>query len=410
MWCLAWVAALQACASTPASRPGTQAMTDVWLGDGQWRLPSQVGAEAKRESPDARAHPVVLESLQGAPTAQVVSLVQPTALDAPSSGGAAFRALLGEDASAECLVRKDRLDVASAMRGVVADVTTRPTVSHTAVSLPPPRGVGNTAVLQVTVEYLTPTGRYGALRLAGTNVRGVGVFCSLEAPGHALTFGRMVATLVQSLDVGLVDEATARASYLVTMDGGWVGTAEQAAIQRPNSKPMDLQFVSLLRVHGVALQSVDEVGVELTDAEGTLLLLRSMRRENGEMVREGALTRFEDGRVGLKLHQDERPADLGRANPTGMRALQTHLAQAQQQPAQPRTFLRYLPGMDPRALAEETVLLQERTANGARFSSTLATQAGRAEAQYLVDAQGILQSSTVRWNDTQLTITRVDNR
>lgn len=380
---------------------------EVVLGNGAWTLGPQVAAEVAAESPTAKTHGVVLDALPGAPTVEVVSLVQPTGLEAPHAGGAAFRALLGQHAMAECLVRKDRLDMASAMRGVVADLTARPDINRTAVSVPSPAQGNSTAVLLVTVEYLTALGRYGALRLAAANVADAGVFCSLEAPGHARTFERMVMTLVKSLEHALPHEGQTREHFFVTLDGGWQGTAEQVHITRSDGRAMDLQFVSMVRVAGATLHSVDEVGVELADPEGNLMLLRSMRRENGEMSREGSLTRGDDGRVGIKLHNQERTVDLGRADPVGVRGLRTHLAAAQNTRGLPRTFLRYLPGMDARALAEETVELEAPVDGGARFVSRLATQAGAATARYVVDHNGALRQSTITWGDTQLTITRV---
>jgi hypothetical protein len=229
--------------------------------------------------------------------------------------------------------------------------------------------------------------------VAAANVKDVGVFCSMNAPGHRATFDRMVDGLVGSLAEAMPDAATSRTTHWVTQTGGWRGVAETTGTQREDGSFLDLEFLGMLQVQPGAVAAWDELGLEVADSDGTLRMARWVRQDNGKTTHDVTLSPMDARHVGVRRPEDRVPRDLGRQMPASTRAVRQQRLAARKEPGRRLLLLRFEPSLDDGSLAEETLEAGE----GGTLRSTLRTQAAEHTLVYDVGPGGEARHSVRTW-------------
>lgn len=401
--CLVLVCA--ACASQPERRDVAPASNtpDVRLGGGQWLLPGHVQESQHKESHALAVHSFELEDVEGSPSVRVLGVEEPESLTAPRDGVAYFKTLLDEDVAAECIVRSDRLEVAQTFHQVLAEIERRPALHMRHMGQVQRMDAGGWPVVSVSVEYLTPSRQYGTVHMAATNVHDHGVFCSVDAPGYARSFQRLMAELVGSLRGAVPDGSVRRTFHWLHAGGGWSGLVENVERVRQDGMHVDIHFAALLQQEPMHLLGVDEVNMEITRPDGGLVMVRSLRQEEGAVSRDLTLTPNASHHTVLRgLASSPEEQDLGAMVPVTSRGMREFYLAARQGGEKERVFVRYYPGMDATGLAEERVEALGIQGGHAMFRSTITTQKSQVEGRYEVDEEGEVVDSTIAWEGGSL--------
>jgi hypothetical protein len=362
------------------------------VGGGRWPVSQRVRLDVARESPDLPAYPLVLPAVEGTPTVAVRSERAPRLFTNSPEGISHFQVFLAAGVEGDCLVRSDRLDLAQAFRRAHGEVPKRAAIVERHVEPLRLGRAGTWPLLLLRVEYLTDRHQYGSLRMAAANVRDLGIFCTLDHPGFASTFERMVTDLADSLGGPRLEERDIRWFHAVTWDGRLAGILEEVRRNKEDGGAVELSFTALVRPEGPDLSAVDDVYVEVTAAEGDLVLQRSIRQQDGHVVRDLLLNPARPHRHTVARGQVDRAEadhDLGTLRPSSQRESRALHRQALEDGTPvPHVVLRYVPGMDPTSLAEESFSLVGAYEEGGRFRASLRTPTRQVEAEYDVDGQG----------------------
>jgi len=381
----------------------------VRLGGGQWLLPITVESEIARERDDLGTFDLVLEKLPGTPSVKMLGFREPELMDTEDESLTIIRTLLDEDVLVECIIRNDRLDLAQSFHRVSSAMERRPALSMRRMGEVDRMPSGSWPLMMMRMEYLTPERQYGSVHMAATNVHDIGVFCSADAPGFAKTFRRVVSLVVDSLRGAVPDRSVHRSFHWVEAQDGWEGLVESVERVRPDGTHLDMQFASLLRPQPLRLHVLDEVQMEVTRDDGGLVIMRLVRQQDGQLQRDLTLSPSPSKHTTLRGRQDPgAEEDLGSPLPATGRELRAHYIQAINGSTPARTFVRYYPGMETGALAEETVELVSKAPEGATFHSTIRTpRSSVVEGTYEVGTDGNLLKSTIRSAGATVTLERL---
>ena len=391
--------------------PGSQDEGGHVVADGRWPVSARVAHDVAQENEDLPAYPLTLDAVEGAPLVAVRSERAPRLFTNSPEGISHFQVFLAPGVEGDCLVRSDRLDLAQAFRRALGEVPKRTSIRERHLGAVTLGTRGAWPLMLLRVEYLADGQRYGSLRMAAANVRDLGVFCTLDHPGYGATFERVVTDLADSLGGPRPDERERRTFHAVTWDGRVAGLLEEVRRPREDGGRVELSFTALVTPRGTEVSALDDVLVEVTSSSGELVLQRMIRQQDGHVVRDLLLNPARParhttarGRVG----DGEAEYDLGGLSPTSARDIRAwHQEALERGTTVPRVLLRYVPGLDPTTLAEETVQVLGPYQDGGRFRSTVRTPTLRVDTEYDVDDVGERIRAMVTGGSSTLFIERL---
>lgn len=390
LWTLGGCAAPRPTVTPDSAPPKAPAASATSTPRGPAAPPARVPAELP-------PHAVTLDGLPGSPRVQVPAL-SPPRVSRGGGGGALLYAAVDFGLEVECAVRPDRMDLGGVLRVAVGQYARGMAAEGRVLAVQ--RVLAGAVPVVLTGVDRGAAEDDACIRVAAANVGDRAVVCSLASRLREAELRHVVDGLVASLAEAAPPEA-AREYHWVDRSDGRVGVAERVLKRRADGVTLDVGFSSTVRVVQGGLQSVDDVSVEVTDAEATVMMWRVLRTENGRLTRDVQVSPGpRQGRMVLR-RGDAPPVDLGGLLPTSARTLRGWLVAAQQGVPVPHApALRFFPGVDDENLAEETVthLGPSPEGEGARFASHVVTPARTVEAQYTVDAQGSVLHSVVQWS------------